>query len=65
LTAKIGVETDQKKRDEMIHEAIKIHEDDIGHIPLHQQYLNWAMKKNVTAVQWPDNGMMWRYITVK
>ena len=65
LTAKIGVETDQKKRDEMIHEAIKIHEDDIGHIPLHQQYLNWAMKKNVSAVQWPDNGMMWRYITVK
>jgi peptide/nickel transport system substrate-binding protein len=65
LTAKIGVETDQKKRNEMIHEAIKIHEDDIGHIPLHQQYLNWAMKKNVSAVQWPDNGMMWRYITVK
>src|SRR3569832_1915999 len=65
LTEKIGVETDPKKRNEMIHEAIKIHEDDIGHIPLHQQSLNWAMKKNVDAVQWPDNGMMWRYITVK
>jgi peptide/nickel transport system substrate-binding protein len=65
LTEKISSETDQKKRNEMIHEAIKIHEDDIGHIPLHQQALNWGAKKNVDLVQWPDNGMMWRYVTVK
>jgi peptide/nickel transport system substrate-binding protein len=64
LTEKIGSETDPKKRNEMIHEAIKIHEDDIGHIPLHQQALNWGAKKNVELVQWPDNGMMWRYIAV-
>jgi peptide/nickel transport system substrate-binding protein len=65
LTEKIGSETDQKKRNEMIHEAIKIHEDDIGHIPLHQQALNWGAKKNIELVQWPDNGMPWKYITVK
>jgi peptide/nickel transport system substrate-binding protein len=65
LTDKIASETDQKKRNEMIHEAIKIHEDDIGHIPLHQQALNWGAKKNIDLVQWPDNGMMWKYITVK
>ncbi len=49
----------------MIHEAIKIHQDDIGHLPLHAQTLNWGAKKNVDLVQWPDNGMMWRYVTVK
>jgi peptide/nickel transport system substrate-binding protein len=65
LTDKIASETDQKKRTEMIHEAVKIHEDDIGHIPLHQQFLNWAMKKNVEAVQLPGNEMVWKYITIK
>jgi peptide/nickel transport system substrate-binding protein len=65
LTEAIASETDQKKRGDMIREAVKLHEDDIGHIPLHQQYLNWAMKKNVDAVQLPGNEMVWKYITVK
>ncbi|ROZ79509.1 ABC transporter substrate-binding protein [Ramlibacter sp. WS9] len=65
LTVKVASETDQKKRNEMIREAVKLHQDDIGHIPLHQQALNWGAKKSVQAVQWPDNGMPWKYITVK
>jgi peptide/nickel transport system substrate-binding protein len=65
LTAKIASETDQKKRNEMIREAVKIHQDDIGHIPLHQQALNWGARKNIELVQWPDNGMPWKYITAK
>jgi peptide/nickel transport system substrate-binding protein len=64
LTDKVASETDQKKRNEMIREAIKIHQDDIGHIPLHQQALNWGARKNIDLVQWPDNGMMWKYITL-
>jgi peptide/nickel transport system substrate-binding protein len=65
LTDKIESETDQKKRTEMIHEAIKIHQDDIGHIPLHQQFLNWAAKKNIELVQFPGNEMPWKFISVK
>ena len=65
LTDKIGAETDDKKRNEMIHEAMKIHQDDIGHIPLHQQSLNWGAKKNIDLVQLPANEMVWKYITVK
>jgi peptide/nickel transport system substrate-binding protein len=65
LTLKVASETDQKKRNEMIHEAIKIHQDDVGHIPLHQQALNWAAKKNIDLVQMPNNDMVWKYITVK
>jgi peptide/nickel transport system substrate-binding protein len=64
LTTAIGSEADKKKRDAMIHEAMKIHMDDIGHIPLHQQALSWAVKKNIDMVQWPDNGMPWRYVKV-
>jgi peptide/nickel transport system substrate-binding protein len=65
LTEKVGSETDDKKRNEMIHEAIKIHQDDVGHIPLHQQALNWGAKKNIELVQLPGNEMVWKYITVK
>ena len=35
------------------------------HLPLHQQALNWAAKKNIQVVQLPDNGMPWKYIVVK
>jgi len=65
LTDKVASETDQKKRNEMIREAMKIHQDDVGHLPLHQQALNWAAKKNIELVQFPDNGMAWKFITVK
>ena len=55
LTDRIASETDQKKRSAMIAEAFRIHQDDIGHIPLHQQALAWGMKKNVKVTQMPDN----------
>ena len=65
LTAKIQSETDQARRQAMITEAFKIHADDVGHIPLHQQALAWAMKKNVSLVQLADNFMPFKYISVK
>jgi peptide/nickel transport system substrate-binding protein len=65
LTAKIQSETEPAKRNAMIAEAFKIHADDVGHIPLHQQALAWAMKKNVDLVQLPDNFMPYKWITVK
>ncbi len=65
LTQKVQSETDQAKRNAMIAEAFKLHADDIGHIPLHQQALAWAMKKNVSLVQLADNFMPFKYIVVK
>lgn len=65
LTKAIATETDVKKRTAMIGEAMKIHQDDVGHIPLHQQALAWAMKKNVDVVQLPDNYMPLKWVSVK
>jgi peptide/nickel transport system substrate-binding protein len=65
LTTAVGAETDDKKRNVLIREAIKLHQDEVGHIPLHQQALLWGMKKNIEVVQWPDNIMRWKYIQVK
>ena len=65
LTLKIQSETDDKKRTEMIREAFKIHMDDFGHIPLHQQALAWAHSNKVTLTQLPNNYMNFKWMSVK
>ncbi len=65
LTAKISSETDQAKRNAMIAEAFKIHQDDVGHLPLHQQALAWGMRKNVELVQLPDNFNPFKWAVLK
>ncbi len=65
LTLKIQSETDPAKRQAMISEAFKIHADDIGHLPLHQQALAWGVANNVTLKQRADNFMPFRYISMK
>lgn len=65
LADKIEQETDREKRDAMIAEAHKIHTDDVGHIPLHQQAIVWAIRDNVTLVQPADNFLPLRYVQVK
>ncbi len=65
LTAKIQAETDQGKRNAMIAEAFKVHADDVGHLPLHQQALAWGMRKNVELVQMADNFMPFKWIVLK
>ena len=64
LTAKIQSETDKAKRDAMIKEAFQMHQDDIGHLPLHQQALSWGVGDKVKLVQKADNIMDFKYITV-
>ena len=65
LALKIQSETDQKKRNEMIREAFKIHQDDVGHIPLHQQALAWAYTPQISLTQLPNNAMIYKWITLK
>ena len=65
LTDAVASETDDAKRDAMVREAMKLHQDDIGHIPLHQQPLLWASRKNIELAQLPSNNMPWRYVRFK
>jgi peptide/nickel transport system substrate-binding protein len=65
LIAKIGVETDQAKRNAMIDQAAEIVQKDVGYIPLHQQVIVWASKSNVDLVQMADNYFPFRYVHVK
>ena len=51
----VKTETDDAKRTAMIQEALSIHAKEFGTIPLHDQIIPWAMKKNVNMAHRPDN----------
>jgi peptide/nickel transport system substrate-binding protein len=61
----IGVETDQAKRNALIDESIRIIQDDVPVMPLHQQVIVWASKTNIELQQMPDNEFPYRYVVVK
>jgi peptide/nickel transport system substrate-binding protein len=65
LIEKIGTETDVPKRTAMINQSIEILQKDLPTIPLHQQVIVWAAKKNVEVAQPADNFFPYRYITMK
>ncbi|MDZ4104195.1 MAG: ABC transporter substrate-binding protein [Hydrogenophaga sp.] len=65
LSLQIQSETDKVKRDALIKQAFKMHADDIGHLPLHQQALAWGVANNVTLAQIADNFMPFRYMSVR
>ena len=48
-------EIDQKKRNQLIADALMLHNKEVMHIPLHNQVIPWAMRKNVTVVHRADN----------
>ncbi|MBS0317631.1 MAG: ABC transporter substrate-binding protein [Proteobacteria bacterium] len=64
LTAKVESETDPAKRQAEITEAFKIFADDVGTLPLHQQYLAWGVKKGVSVVLRGDNMLDFKWIHV-
>jgi peptide/nickel transport system substrate-binding protein len=55
LTLQIQRETDQDKRNALIREAFQIHRDDVGHIPLHQQFLAWGVADTVADIKQRSN----------
>jgi peptide/nickel transport system substrate-binding protein len=65
LTHKIASENNTARRHAMTAEAFKIHAEDIGHLPLHQQPLVWGMRKSVEMVQLANNFILLKWIIVK
>src|SRR5216683_5907436 len=55
LADAIEQETDQAKRNEMIKQATKLYLEDFPYIPLHQQAVVWAARKNIDLTQLADN----------
>jgi peptide/nickel transport system substrate-binding protein len=57
-------EVDQKKRNELIAKALMIHNREVMHIPLHNQVIPWAMRKNVNVVHRADNRLEARWVRI-
>jgi peptide/nickel transport system substrate-binding protein len=66
LTDQIAVTVDEAKRNELIRKAFKIHQDDVGHIPLHQQALAWGIRSDKVGKVWqrPFNDVDLRYVVM-
>jgi peptide/nickel transport system substrate-binding protein len=62
LVERIKVETDEKLRGELIGRALALHNQDVVHIPLHNQVIPWAMKKSVTVHHRADNRVDIRWV---
>lgn len=61
----IRVELDPTKRNRLIEQALILHNADVGHIPLYQQVIPWAMRSNIKAVHTPDNFLEIRWVSVE
>ena len=61
---RIKVETDLPVRNRFLTEGLQVSNDTVSHIPLHNQIIPWAMKKNVEVVHRADNRLDWRLIKV-
>jgi peptide/nickel transport system substrate-binding protein len=64
LVERVKVETDLQRRNELIEKALILAHEDAAYIPLHNQVIPWAMKKNIEVVHRADNRLDWRLIKV-
>lgn len=64
LTRAVGAESDPAKRLVQISEAMRLHRDEVGHVPLYQATVNRGTRKGVEMVLWPDNIVYWKYVKV-
>ena len=64
LVERTKKETDLKLRTELLTKALALQNEDVAHIPLHNQVIPWAMKKNVDVVHRADNRLDWRLVKV-
>jgi len=58
-------ETDLKLRTSLLTQALEKSNEEVSHLPLHNQIVPWAMKKNIDVVHRADNRLDWRIIMVK
>ena len=64
IVDRVKAETDLPVRNRLLTEALQLSNDTVSHIPLHNQIIPWAMKKNIDVVHRADNRLDWRLIKV-
>jgi peptide/nickel transport system substrate-binding protein len=64
LAAKSSVESDPKKREELVKAALLRYKDQVTTLPLHRQVIPWAARSNVSVVHRADNWLEVAWITI-
>jgi peptide/nickel transport system substrate-binding protein len=64
LIDEIAVQTDPAQRQAQITQAVRIIQEDVAYIPLHQQQIVWAARSNVNLVQPADNYFPLRFVRI-
>lgn len=65
LAVASGKEADPAKREQLIKAALKEHNEQVHHIPLHRQVIPWAVRSNVEVVHRPDNWLEWQWVKIQ
>ncbi len=65
MIAASSKEGNAAKRADMIKAIFREHNAQVHHIPLHRQFIPWAMRSNVSAVHRADNWLEVAWVTVK
>jgi len=60
----LKTEVDPKKRAALALVASRLHQQDVGHLPLHFQVIPWAMRSNVHVVHRADNKLTVKWVTI-
>jgi peptide/nickel transport system substrate-binding protein len=64
LVERIKKEVDQRNRNDLIEQALGLSHAEVSHIPLHNQVIPWAMKKEVSVQHRADNRVDMRRVRV-
>jgi peptide/nickel transport system substrate-binding protein len=59
------VEADATRRRAMVATVLRLVGEELPSVPLYRRTLNWAMKKNLRAVIWPNDTPELRWLRVQ
>jgi len=65
LIDNLRVEPDLLRRRAMVGVVLRMLADELPFVPLYRRTLTWAMAKKVSAVQWPNDQIELRWVSVK
>jgi peptide/nickel transport system substrate-binding protein len=61
----LRIEPDLAKRRSMVQDALRIVQAELPLVPLYRRKHNWVMRPNVNVVQWPNDVLELRWVTVR
>lgn len=64
LTEAIRVEPDLARRRVLVGDALRLIREDVALIPLYRRQHNWALRPGIELVQWPNDVLELRWVTM-